>query len=59
MNCPKCNADISDTFEPDDPSCGISAAVFANGNPFSGDVPPPSPAMKQISNRRNNHDGFL
>jgi hypothetical protein len=23
MNCPKCGADISDTFEPDDPSVGI------------------------------------
>jgi hypothetical protein len=23
MNCPKCDADITDTFEPDDPSVGI------------------------------------
>lgn len=23
MNCPKCDADISDTYESDDPSCGI------------------------------------
>ena len=23
MNCPKCGVDISDTYEPDDYSCGI------------------------------------
>lgn len=23
MNCPKCDADISDSYEGDDPSCGI------------------------------------
>ena len=23
MNCPKCDADISDSYEPDDPSVGI------------------------------------
>lgn len=28
MSCPKCAADISDTFEPDDPSCGVSAGWF-------------------------------
>lgn len=28
MNCPKCDADISDTFERDDPSCGISAGWY-------------------------------
>lgn len=28
MNCQKCDADISDTFERDDPSCGISAGWY-------------------------------
>lgn len=30
MNCPKCDADISDTFESDDPSCGITAGWFCD-----------------------------
>lgn len=30
MNCPKCDADISDTFERDDPSCGITAGWFCD-----------------------------
>lgn len=30
LRCPKCDADISDTFEPDDPSCGISAGWFCD-----------------------------
>lgn len=25
VNCPKCQADISDTYEPDDFSCGVVA----------------------------------
>lgn len=28
MNCPKCDADVSDTYEGDDWSCGISAGWF-------------------------------
>lgn len=28
MNCPKCDADISDTFERDDPECGITAGWY-------------------------------
>lgn len=28
--CPKCGADISDTFEPDDPSVGINAGWFCD-----------------------------
>lgn len=28
MNCPKCNADISESYEPDDWSVGISAGWF-------------------------------
>lgn len=30
MNCPKCDADISDTFEEDDPSCGINAGWYCD-----------------------------
>ena len=30
MNCPKCDADISDTFERDDPSCGITAGWYCD-----------------------------
>jgi len=30
MNCPKCNADISDTYEPDDPSVGIVGGYFCD-----------------------------
>jgi len=28
--CPKCNADISDTYEPDDWSCGIVAGWYCD-----------------------------
>lgn len=28
MNCPKCDADIGDTYEPEDWSCGISAGWY-------------------------------
>ena len=30
MNCPKCDADISDTYEPDDPSCGIAGGWYCD-----------------------------
>lgn len=30
MNCPKCDADITDTFEPDDPSVGISGGWYCD-----------------------------
>jgi hypothetical protein len=30
VNCPKCDADISDTFERDDPSCGIVAGWYCD-----------------------------
>lgn len=30
MNCPKCDADISDTYEGDDPSCGINAGWYCD-----------------------------
>jgi len=30
MNCPKCDADISDSYEPDDWSVGISAGWFCD-----------------------------
>lgn len=51
MNCPKCDADISDTFERDDPECGISAGWYCDAcdlgiaeleaphEPMEGDVP--------------------
>lgn len=29
-NCPKCDADISDTYEPDDWSCGIVGGWFCD-----------------------------
>lgn len=30
MNCPKCDADISETWEPDDHECGIVAGWFCD-----------------------------
>jgi len=50
MNCPKCDADISDTYEPEDWSCGISAGWYCDAcdlevgddgyrEPMEGDVP--------------------
>lgn len=51
MNCPKCDADISDTFERDDPECGVSAGWYCDAcdlgiaeweaprEPMEGDVP--------------------
>ena len=50
MNCPKCDADISHTYEPEDWSCGISAGWFCDPcdlaiggdgrrEPMEGDVP--------------------
>lgn len=30
VNCPKCDADISDSFEPDDPSVGIVAGWYCD-----------------------------
>ncbi len=51
MNCPKCDADISDTYEPDDYSVGISAGWYCDAcdlgigeheyprEPMEGDVP--------------------
>lgn len=30
MNCPKCDVDISDTYEPDDYSCGIQAGWYCD-----------------------------
>lgn len=54
MNCPKCDADISDSYERDDPSCGISAGWYCDAcdlaigeweyppEPMEGDVFPVS-----------------
>lgn len=58
MNCPKCDADISESYEPDDWSVGISAGWFCDAcdlgiaddghyEPMDGDVqipPAPQPA---------------
>ncbi len=30
MNCPKCDADIGDTYEPDDPSVGIVGGYYCD-----------------------------
>jgi len=30
MNCPKCDADISDSYEPDDHSCGIVGGWYCD-----------------------------
>lgn len=30
MNCPKCNADVSDTYEPYDYECGIVAGWYCD-----------------------------
>jgi hypothetical protein len=48
MHCPKCDADISDTHEPDDPSVGIVGGYYCDAcdlgvseedyEPMEGDV---------------------
>jgi hypothetical protein len=56
MNCPKCDADISETYEPDDPSVGVVGGWYCDAcdlgvgewevarEPLEGDVPiPPAP----------------
>ena len=30
MNCPKCDADVSETYEPDNPSVGICGGWFCD-----------------------------
>jgi hypothetical protein len=30
MNCPKCDADVSDTYEPDDPSVNIVGGWYCD-----------------------------
>ena len=35
MNCPKCDADISDSYEPDDWSVGISGGWFCDACDFA------------------------
>lgn len=30
MNCPKCNADIGDSYEPDDPSVGVVGGWYCH-----------------------------
>jgi hypothetical protein len=51
MNCPKCDADVSDSYEPDDPSVGIYGGWYCDAcdlaigegdyprEPMEGDVP--------------------
>lgn len=48
MNCPKCDADISDSYEPDDWSCGVVGGYYCDAcdlavgeeerQPFDDDV---------------------
>ena len=48
-DCPKCKADISDSYEPDDPSTGIVGGYYCDAcdlsvgdepyEPIEGDVP--------------------
>lgn len=35
MNCPRCDADISESYEPDDWSCGISEGWYCDACDFS------------------------
>lgn len=63
MNCPKCDADISDTYEPDDYSCGISEGWFCDAcdlavagwehprEPMEGDVA--IPTAREVSGDRD------
>lgn len=30
MDCPRCGADITDSYEPDDPSCGVSEGWYCD-----------------------------
>lgn len=60
MNCPKCDADISDSYEPDDWSCGIAEGWYCDQcdlavagwehprEPMEGDVgiPPTNPVER-------------
>lgn len=49
MNCPKCDADVSESYEPDDPSVGIYGGYYCDAcdlpiaegeyEPNEGDVP--------------------
>ena len=51
MNCPKCGDDVSETYEPDDPSVGINGGWYCEAcdlgigegdyprEPMEGDVP--------------------
>lgn len=61
VNCPKCEADISDSYEPDDPSVGIVGGYYcdacdlgvaddgADRAPLEGDVPIAPTAAEQRS----------
>ncbi len=52
MNCPKCDADISESYEPDDPSVGIVGGYYCDAcdlpvgeddyEPREDDVPIPA-----------------
>jgi hypothetical protein len=55
VNCPKCDADVSDSYEPDDWSCGIVGGWYCDAcdlgigeneidrEPMDGDVFPSAP----------------
>lgn len=64
MNCPKCDADVSETYEPDDWSCGVVGGWYCDAcdegiseheyrrEPSDDDVvyipPPPKPPGEPI-----------
>jgi hypothetical protein len=69
MNCPKCDADVSETYEPDDPLVGICGGWFCDAcdlgigeheyphEPLEGDVEIPSRQgdRTEISERRSHN----
>ena len=62
MNCPKCEADVSETYEPDDPLVGICGGWFCDAcdlgigeheylhEPLEGDVEIPSAPRRPDGN---------
>ena len=62
MNCPKCDADVSETYEPDDPLVGVCGGWFCDAcdlaigeheyphEPLEGDVEIPSAPRRPDGN---------
>lgn len=70
MNCPKCDADISETYEPDDYECGSTEGWYCDTcdlavagwehprEPMEGDVGiPPAPAAEPFAFTSDNTSG--